>query len=168
MNLQIRYTISSDINLYERCVENTEFKLNLFGDNFDIDEYTSLKEPHKKFIVSKLEGQSAEDIGFCHFFYQGQDQYFISGGVLPKYFNSGIGLYACIAVISCMIANNPGIIVNTTVYKYNIRSMKMLFAIGFQLYNEMEEYNILKLKISQFDNKFVNQIFEKRLKYCLL
>jgi hypothetical protein len=75
MKIQIRNTSTSDIILYRQCVENEEFKYNLFGNNLNLDAYTSIKEPHKKFVVSKIDNMKIEDFCFCHFFYQEQEEY---------------------------------------------------------------------------------------------
>jgi len=167
MKIQIRNTSTSDIILYRQCVENEEFKYNLFGNNLNLDAYTSIKEPHKKFVVSKIDNMKIEDFCFCHFFYQEQEEYFISGGILPIFFNSGIGLYACVAVLSHMFTINHEIKINTTVYKYNQRSLRMLHAIGFQLFREEENLNVLKLTNYQFDNQFVNKI-RKRIELFIM
>ncbi|MDR2652511.1 MAG: hypothetical protein LBC68_09410 [Prevotellaceae bacterium] len=134
MKFQIRNTSANDINLYKQCIEDNEFRWNLYGNNVvKIEECTLYKGQHKKFIVSKKGNGIIEDIGFCDFYCNEEiEEYIYSGGVLAKFFNSGIGLYANVAVLSYMFTVDSNIVIKVYIYKYNQRSLKMAFAIGFQ------------------------------------
>jgi RimJ/RimL family protein N-acetyltransferase len=163
MKFQIRNTLASDITFYEKCIENSEFRWNLYGDNIvKIEECILYRGQHKKFIVSKINENQIEDVGFCDFYFNQEiEEYIYSGGCLSKFFNSGIGLYANVAVISYMFAVNSNIVIKVYIYKYNQRSMRMALALGFQFYGETEDENVLKLTVNQFNNQFVNKILNR-------
>ncbi|MDR1551853.1 MAG: hypothetical protein LBS69_00090 [Prevotellaceae bacterium] len=163
MKFQIRNTVANDIAVYKKCIENNEFRWNLYGNNVvKIEECILYKGTHKKFIVSKTDNDTIEDVGFCDFYFNKEiEEYIYSGGVLAKFFNSGIGVYANIAVLSYMFTVDSNIVIKVYIYKYNQRSLKMALAIGFQFHSETDDENILKLSVNQFDNQFVNKILKR-------
>ncbi|MDR0754329.1 MAG: GNAT family N-acetyltransferase [Prevotellaceae bacterium] len=170
MKFQIRNTLANDIAIYKKCIESNEFRWNLYGNNIVKTEECILykEEQHKKFIVSKINTDTIEDIGFCDFYFNREiKEYIYSGGILAKFFNSGIGLYANIAVLSYMFTVDTNTVIKVYIYKYNQRSLKMAIAIGFQFYGETEDENILKLTVSKFNNQFVNKIL-KRLEISVI
>jgi hypothetical protein len=71
MKFQIRKTVEHDIGLYKKCLENDEFRWFLYGNNkLNIEESTFYRgKRHQKFIVSRINDDDIEDMGFCDFYY---------------------------------------------------------------------------------------------------
>jgi RimJ/RimL family protein N-acetyltransferase len=163
MKLQIRKTSINDIAFYRHCLDNSEFQWNLYGnDHVNLDRFVSVEDKHFKFIISKTEDNKKEDIAFCHFYYNPKsNDYGSLGGIAPRFFNSGIGLYSSVAIFSYMFRNNPEFIFKTGVFKYNQRALKAWMAIGFRMIEETNEKIILKLTLEQFQNHFVDRILKQ-------
>ncbi|NDV59108.1 GNAT family protein [Bacteroides sp. 519] len=163
MKFLIRRTSIDDIEFYQHCFSNAEFKWNLYGkDNVNLEKYISNEEKHLKFVISKVEGITIEKVAFCHFYYNPKsNDYGSLGGIIPKYFNSGTGLFTSIAIFSYMFENKPDFVFKTGVFKYNQRALKAWKAIGFEPIEETDEKIILKLTIKQFQNHLVTRILKQ-------
>lgn len=163
MKFQIRKTSENDIAFYRLCFGNTEFHWNLYGDeNMNLKRFVSNEEKHLKFIISKITDDKVEDIAFSHFYYDSKSKDYISlGGVAPKFFNSGMGLYASVAILRYMFKNNLQHTFRTGVFKYNKRALKVWEAIGFRKIKENDDKFILKLTLGQFENDLVHRILDK-------
>jgi len=166
MILQIRKTSKEDINFYKLCLENDEFRWNLYGNDNVVnwDKFLSEEDKHLKFVISKVENEITEDVAFAHFYYNQETYDYESiGGIKPQYFNTGMGLYASIALSSYLFNENPNMIINTAVFKYNQRALKVWKAIGFIVIDENEQKILLRNNLSQFNNKYV-ELMLKRIK----
>jgi RimJ/RimL family protein N-acetyltransferase len=163
MKFHIRNTSVKDIEFYRHCFDNVEFLWNLYGnDNVNLDKYVSDEEKHIKYIVSKVNCDKIEDVGFCHFYYDAAlNEYDFVGGIVPKIFNSGIGLFASVAILSYLFSTNSNIILKSGVFKYNKRSIKMQSKLGFVLIEVTNEKIIFRNTFSQFHNDFVEWILKR-------
>jgi RimJ/RimL family protein N-acetyltransferase len=166
MKFQIRNTSAKDIDFYKHCLDNSEFRWNLYGKDNAVnwDKFLSNEEKSFKFVISKIETNKVEDVAFCHFYYNRCSNDFGSiGGVAPKFFNSGMGLYAGVVAFSFLFESNSDYIFRTAVFKYNQRALKAWEAIGFKPIDETSEKIILINNYAQFYNEFVCRIL-KRIK----
>ena len=163
MKFKIRKTSEKDLAFYQHCFDNSEFHWNLYGnDNINLQKYVSKEDKHLKFIISQVDNKKTEDIAFCHFYFNPKtNDYGSLGGIAPKFFNSGLGLYSGIVIFSYLFENNPEFIFRTGVFKYNLRALKAWKAIGFKPIEETSEKIILKLTLAQFKNEFVDRILKR-------
>jgi len=163
MKFAIRNTSIEDIAFYRHCFDNAEFKYYLYGnDNVNLDKYLLAEEPHLKFVISKVNFEASEHIGFCHFYYhKALNEYCVLGGISPELFNSGVGLYASVAILSYLFRLYPKIVIHSGVFKYNQRNIKMLSAIGFQISEERADKLILKVTQQQFKTEFVKKVLKR-------
>ncbi|MDR0973026.1 MAG: hypothetical protein LBM61_03465 [Prevotellaceae bacterium] len=160
MKIAIRNTSASDILFYKKCFDNDEFHWNLYGnDCVNLEKYLSVEDKHYKFIISKVGEYGVEDIAFCHFYYNWQtNDYGSLGGIIPKYFNTGIGLYVSVAMFAYMFKYDANLIFRTGVFKYNQRALKAWSSIGFKPTEETDSKIIMKLTFAQFENQFVKYV----------
>jgi RimJ/RimL family protein N-acetyltransferase len=160
MQLIIRPTTSKDIDFYKSCFDNSEFYRNVFGTHcLNINKFVSEEQEHLKYLISVEKNQDIKNFAFAHFYYNSiLNHYDLVGGINPKYFNSGMGVYACIVALSQFFVLYPLATVETQTYKYNTRSYKMLVAIGFSKRKETQEKNILELNSELYENDFVKRI----------
>ncbi|MDR2385457.1 MAG: hypothetical protein LBD80_07360 [Tannerella sp.] len=163
MKFSIRNTLDKDISLYQICFDDTEFHYFLFGDNNkDIHKFVSIDDNYLKYIISRENNHRQEDIAFVHFCYNPASQeYWFSGGIIPHLFNSGLGIYVAVAIISYFFKYNQNATVKAGTYKYNQRSLRMLQSLGFKILEYKNKEIILKLTFSYFNNEFVNKILKR-------
>ena len=159
LSFVLRKVIPSDISLFQQCFDNKEFAHNI--GEVDPMKIISLKSPHVVLIVSILKQNEKCDIGFCSFYHQETGSYLYLGGIHPKYFDSGYGLYASIAVLSYMFDVMEADEINTVVYNYNKRSLRMLLSIGFIETKTENNLHVLKLGKKVFPNEFAKLIKQK-------
>ena len=171
MNFSFRYSSIRDINFYTECFRNEEFQYMLYHNEplsiNRIEHYVLNNGKDIKFVGSVEGGNGAlKDVGFAHFYYKEEGVYTYVGGVHPKYFNHGYGIYASIAMLSLFYDLKPKVKITTGIYKYNQRSLKADLAIGFILTGETEDKYLLKLTKDSFDNDFVRRI-KRNMQYRL-
>jgi RimJ/RimL family protein N-acetyltransferase len=132
----------------------------VFGTNcLNINKFVSEEQQHLKHIISVISNNTVENVAFAHFYHTSiLNQYDFVGGIAPKYFNSGIGVYACVTALFYFFDAFPFVVIKTDVYKYNLRSHKMLAAVGFIYEKETKEKIMLQLNLSLFKNNFVERI----------
>ncbi len=172
MNFSFRYSSIKDINFYTECFENEEFQYMLYHNeplNINRIEHYVLDNGKDLKFVGSVEDKNGvlTDVGFAHFYYKEEGAYTYVGGVHPKYFNHGYGIYASIAMLSLFYDLKPKVKITTGIYKYNQRSLKADLAIGFILTGETEDKYLLKLTKDSFDNDFVRRI-KRNMQYRLL
>jgi len=155
----LRKVSPNDIPLFQQCFDNKEFAHNI--GEVDPFKIISLKSPHVVLIVSVLKQNEKCDIGFCSFYHQEKGSYLYLGGIHPKYFNSGYGLYTNVAVLSYMFDVMDANEINTVVYNYNKRSLRMLLSVGFIETRTENDLRVLKLKKETFTNEFTRWIKQK-------
>ncbi len=131
----------------------------LYGcQSFDIKRFLKKEENCLKYSVFSSVGNF---IGFVQFFYKRKNQVSFLGGVTPNLFNSGIGVKACVCILDYLFQKDIMEVI-TGVYLYNLRSLKMLEAIGFVETSLVHEKVILKLERLKFnDNDFNRNILGK-------
>jgi len=163
MKLKIRNTLAKDIEFYRHCLDNTEFKYYLYGnDNVNLDEYLLAEEPDMKFVILREKFDTSEYVGFCHFYYHyASHEYCVVGGISPELFNSGIGLYASVSILSYLFRLYPDMVIHSGVFKYNRRNIRMLSAIGFQNSEEREDKLIMKITRQHFTTEFVEKVMKR-------
>lgn len=164
MTFQLRKTSLNDIHLYEQCLNSHEFTYMLYhGEQVNVSKYIADNKQDRKFIVS-IKSTLNRDIGFAHFYRIKDNTYSYVGGLLPSLFNSGLGLYASIAILSYMFEENSNYIFTTGVYNDNIRSLKMVRALGFSEKACLEDKTILCLDYRAFNNELTTLI-KHRISY---
>ena len=168
MLIIVKNTTSDTLSIYEECFANNEFKHFIGGVTLDGLKESLNDSGNKHFTLFYSTDEIHEEkVGFCAFNQQGYMNYFFVGGCLPSYFNKGLGIYACIAVLNVIFGYNCTDI-NTIVMKDNSRSKKMLYRIGFRMTGEEENYYILKLKKEWFPNDFGIKILQRTtIKQCI-
>ncbi len=167
-----RQTHTLDIGFYAECFQSREFQNMLYGDeqislNF-LKKYIQYNADDLKFIcaLQTKEGESV-NVGFAHFYHKEQNIYTYVGGIHPKYFNTGIGVYASVAVLDLLYDLKNDSIIKTGVYKYNTRSFKMLQAIGFVVSCDTNDKTMMELSPDSFNNKFV-EILKSKISYTYI
>lgn len=163
MVFQFRPATISDLPLYKHCFANDEFHYMLYNrEPINIDRYVNHGKDDFVFVCSIKNAQNNfVDFGFVHFYYKEENNYTYVGGLIPEYFNSGLGVYTSIAILDYMFRQIDELVITTGVFKYNIRSLKMLKKMGFSQIKDVEEKEILKLTASTFNNQFTNHIKKK-------
>ena len=163
MFFQFRPATISDLPLYKHCFADDEFHYMLYNrEPINIDRYVNHGKDDFVFICSiKNTQDSFVDFGFVHFYYKEENNYTYVGGLIPEYFNSGFGVYTSIAILDYMFRLIDELVITTGVFKYNIRSLKMLKKMGFSQIKDVGEKEILKLTASTFNNQFTNHIKKK-------
>ena len=170
MRFVFRKTSFEDIVLYRKCFIDEEFRYMLYCRNAInpdcLERYVAENGTDLKFVGAlEMADGALCDIGFAHFYHKDNGAYTYVGGVLPAYFNSGIGVYASVAMISLLYEiKATDLVVTTGVYKYNMRSVRLLKAIGFVGVDETADKFILRLTNERFNNGLVARIKE-RLSY---
>lgn len=163
MHFSFRRTSIGDIDFYTECFRNEEFQYMLYHNDpinvNNLERYMADNGKDIKFIGSIMDADgNLKDVGFAHFYYKEENAYTYVGGVHPKYFNHGYGVYASIAMLSLMYDLMPNIKISTGIYKHNRRSLKADLAIGFTIINETNGKWILKLTKESFNNNFVGKV----------
>lgn len=163
MKIITRFSEDGDSQLYKECFANHEFvDMLCSNETVDIDDYLNDGEFKIRMIIS-IEGSDnkVEDIGFAQLLDNGGDCFTIIGGLLPKYFNSGFGLYSAVAVISTFFAKYPNHTLLGGVFLHNERSLRMHPLLGFKKIREQNHRGVFQLTSATFNNSFVNRIKEK-------
>lgn len=160
MFFQFRLATISDLPLYKHCFANDEFHYMLYNrEPINIDRYVNHGKDDFVFICSiKNTQDSFVDFGFVHFYYKEENNYTYVGGLIPEYFNSGLGVYTSIAILDYMFNQIDKLVITTGVFKHNIRSLKMLKKIGFCQIKDVGDKEILKLTASTFNNQFTKHL----------
>lgn len=157
---KIKNATKDDADIYNECLHSAEFRYN-FGENINIGFINQLKKPNKKYILSIQKGENWQPFGFANFVLQERQQYFFSGGCLPTFFNSGKGFLACYNMVNYIFKKKIATDINTTVWKHNKRSLKMLRKIGFKITDDLGIQYVLKCKEISIDSDFYEWLQEK-------
>lgn len=179
MKIGIRKLEEDDINIYQLCYKNDEFKRCIFGDkNIDVRcSFGKLLEDTKNGGENYIVLYNTSDIrpsfkviGFCNFlkydrypFECPKETYAFNGGILPQFFNSGYGIYACVSMMTLFFYNHPDSLLYASTFHYNKRSTKMLLALGFERFPLMwygKNHFVLD-KICFSKNDFVSKILSR-------
>ncbi len=148
MNIRIRPLTDCDIQTYRMCYRNAEFKHFIYGDKpVDIDE-SFFKLVGKKgngmeaYLVLSKESNSDSAysvVGFCSFMIRPKypikvrnNTYTFNGGILPLLFNTGMGIFACASLLRLFFTKHPDSDLYASTFSDNVRSSKMLMALGFE------------------------------------
>lgn len=160
MFFQFRLATTSDLPLYKHCFANDEFHYMLYNRKpINIDRYVNHGKDDFVFICSiKNTQDSFVDFGFAHFYYKEENNYSYVGGLIPEYFNSGLGVYTSIAILDYMFSQIDKLVITTGVFKHNFRSLKMLKKMGFCQIKDVGDKEILKLTASTFNNQFTKHL----------
>lgn len=163
MHFSFRHTSLADIDFYTECFYNDEFQYMLYHNDpinvNNLERYIADNGKDIKFIGSIMDEDGfLKDVGFAHFYYKEENAYTYVGGVHPKYFNHGYGVYASIAMLSLIYDLYPNIKITTGIYKHNQRSLKADLAIGFTITSETDDKWLLQLTKDGFNNDFVWRI----------
>lgn len=166
MHFSFRRTSAKDIDFYIECFRNEEFQFMLYHNDplnvNSLERYIADNGKDIKFIGSIMDEEgNLKDVGFAHFYHKEENAYTYVGGVHPRYFNHGYGVYASIAMLSLIYELMPNIKITTGIYKHNPRSLKADLAIGFTITSETDEKWLLKLTKNGFNNDFVWRIKNK-------
>ncbi len=171
MHFSFRHTSLADIDFYIECFRNDEFQYMLYHNDpinvNNLERYIVKNDKDIKFVGSIIdESGNLKDVGFAHFYFKEENAYTYVGGIHPKYFNHGYGVYASIAMLSLIYDLMPNIKISTGIYKHNLRSLKSDLAIGFTIIKETNEKWILELTKENFNNNFVGRV-KLKIKYQL-
>lgn len=163
MHFSFRHTSLADIDFYIECFRNDEFQYMLYHNDpinvNNLERYIVKNDKDIKFVGSIIdESGNLKDVGFAHFYFKEENAYTYVGGIHPKYFNHGYGVYASIAMLSLIYDLMPNIKISTGIYKHNLRSLKSDLAIGFTIIKETNEKWILELTKENFNNNFVGRV----------
>lgn len=169
MCFSFRRTSIKDIDFYTECFRNEEFQYMLYYNNpvniNRMEHYLVDNGKDLKFIgYIKGENGCQKEVGFAHFYYKEDNSYTYVGGIHPKFFNHGYGVYASVAMLSLLYDLNPSVKISTGIYKHNSRSLKVDLSIGFIITNETDDKWLLKLTPDGFNNDFVKHI-KRKIKY---
>lgn len=155
----------SDLPNYKACLENNEFKKMLYGcQRFDINRFLKKEKNILKYSVFTSNGIF---IGFVQLFYKQNNRASFLGGVAPNFFNSGLGVKACVFILD-YIFHKDILNVITGVYLYNLRSLKMLKAIGFVETSLIQDKVILTLDKTRFNDNNFNKIILDKIRYKII
>lgn len=172
MDLFIRHQKPSDKELFESCLSDSEFITNIWGhkritieeffsrysyDNYVIGEISNIENPFGFFIIRPYNPKENKlTLSSNYFFY---------GGIRPRLFNSGCGIYLCSAMLDFFFDMYPVSTLFANVFKSNNRSLRMLLALGFKILHEKCDSISLNINLFEFQSSYVNQWLNKRISY---
>jgi len=152
MNILIRNLQQGDFDIYKKCYSNTEFKKFMYGNKkIDIDDcflkmLENARDNRESYVVFYSTDEQTTKyniVGFCNFlkydkypFEVSRETFAINGGLLPSLFNKGIGIYSCVSILSLFFHKHPDSDLYASTFEDNIRSSKMLTAVGFEQLNQ--------------------------------
>lgn len=106
--------------------------------------------------------QKNKPIGFIHISFSPQKSFCeLSGGLIPNYINSGLGIYASCFVLKYLFSRNPNIRIKAVVSDTNTRSERMLKKLGFNTSSTKDRLKILDCTISSFNNTFIDYLLSR-------
>lgn len=163
MNLIFRPTSLADIELYMECFSNEEFQTMMYYNNplkfCHLNEYISQNQKDFKFIVEIYNKKSKPiKIGFAHLYYKDETIYTYVGGLHPKLFDSGYGVYASASFLAHTITTHPDWRIQTVIYKHNVRSLKIHIKLGFRIKEEDGNRYKMELTKDSYNTEFSNYI----------
>lgn len=160
MNIYIRPSTINDSDFYMKCFTNKEFvEMLCYHEEWNIDDYLKNEKDDIHVICSTEIGNRTQDICFAHFINNGGNCFTIIGGVLPNYFNSGIGVLCGAAAIFYFFESHRNHTLIGGVFFHNERSLRMQMALGFKKIREQKGRHILQLTENDFRyNSFTNRI----------
>ena len=162
MHLEYTKTTQQDLNTYTACLDNPEFSEMLYrGELVNLKKYLSDSQGDYKFVGHLVTPAERKPIGFAHFYRRENNVFNYLGGIVPYFFNSGVGLYASVGVLSTFFSIVPNASIITGIYKFNERSLKVDLALGFVLERETEEKWILSLNPINFQNAFTDKVRQR-------
>lgn len=178
MNILIRRMDANDINMYRLCYGDTEFKHFIYGDKpIDIDATFNklLNEPNgnlESFVVlyKEVNEDAYKYIGFCNFlkhpeypFPINKETFAFNGGILPDFFNSGFGIYACVSLLKLYFVRHPKSDLYASTFQDNRRSAKMLTSMGFEQMSEnwFCKNHFLLTSDNFYRSSFVNRLLSR-------
>ncbi len=152
MNLKVCPTTTDDRLIYEECFINNEFNNLVFGgEKVSVSRYMRDEVNAEKFIVFQYKDSKYIPIAFAHFYEEHNDgQKTIVGGINPKLFNSGIGIYCTYAVLKHIFRIHPSCSVLTGVFPHNNRTIKLIESFGFITKNSINNKFIYYLTHDDF------------------
>lgn len=139
MNYFIRHPNSIDKEIFECCLNNTEFKTNIWGHkSITVDEFLQ-NYSCDNYVIGKLSNTEVT-LGFFIIKPYNKDtarfntdsNYFFYGGIRPILFNRGMGMYLCSAMLCFFFDMHPISNLYANVFITNSRSQRMLRAFGFK------------------------------------
>lgn len=159
MEFLFRPTTDEDFDLYLRCFKNEEFQNMMYYNSpikvLYLKDYIAQNDKDFKLICSvKKFDRSIINLGFVHIYYKSENLYSYVGGILPQYFNSGLGLYASAAMLSYLTSKYNSWKIQTTIYKHNIRSLKIHLRLGFKIISDESNRFCMELTPNSFRNDF--------------
>lgn len=166
IHLTFRATSFEDEGFYRACFENAEFaKMLYYPNGMDINAYIAKSINDHKFVVL----YKNEKIGFVHFYYNSKlNKYTYVGGLHPSKFNTGLGVYISVCILDYFFSQRKSKEIFSGVYSYNIRSYRMMKAIGFETYGISDDKILMTLSVDDFSEKeFVDKI-KRRVSYSML
>lgn len=182
MHLYIREQNTSDISLFNECLSNQEFLSYIYGHKtITTKEFLERNSSYDSYVIGKYERINSP-LGFCIFKqgvkdYVRRKDYFISGGIHPSLFNTGIGIHLCVAMILFFFSIHADSYLYAEVFTKNKRSLKMLQAVGFSMIQTNWEYLTLRTDKNDFcasnlvqklSKQFVCEIIEQEHKVTYL
>lgn len=148
MNILIRALRDCDIQTYRMCYSDAEFKHFIYGDKpIDIEEsfcklFKKKDDELEAYLVLYKDDKCDEAykvVGFCIFlkhpeypFEVRKETYAFNGGILPVYFNTGMGIFACASLLRLFFLRHPDSDLYASTFNDNVRSARMLMALGFE------------------------------------
>lgn len=163
MHIFIRKQDKNDILFYETCLCNTEFLLNFWGHKrISVKEFLN-SYSYENYMIG-LSDKYPNPSGFCIFRnYLDTSSYFFYGGIDPSLFNSGVGVYLCVAMLEHFFKKHNNARIFGNVFNSNSRSMKMLKALGFSEYEKRVDSIMLINDIDNFLNSKLSILLKERM-----
>ena len=160
MIVKIRLAKDTDSALFKKCFDDKEFlQMLFFEEPYNFDYYLYDGNDRIRIVFSILNDKNDfEDVGFVLFQNNGGNCFTIIGGVIPEYYNTGIGVFCAVGAITFMFSKFSCCRIIAGVFFHNIRSYKMQLALGFKKIGEQSGRHIIQLNEVDFDNPFVNRI----------
>lgn len=176
MDLFIRRQKKSDRELFENCLNDSEFITNIWGHkSITVDEFfnrysyinyvmgknSDIDKPIGFFIIKPY--KIDEDELTPH-----HKKYFFYGGIRPCLFNSGCGIYLCSAMLHFFFDMYPESILYANVFVVNNRSLRMLLALGFDILHENCDSISLCISRNEYLSSYINQWANRKITYRVL
>lgn len=174
MELFIRHQKSSDRELLESCLNDSEFITNIWGHkritsneflsrysyvNYVIGKRSNIDRPLGFFIIKPYNPEEKLTANSNYFFY---------GGIRPCLFNSGFGIYLCSAMLRFFFDMYPESTLFANVFITNNRSLRMLLSLGFKIFHEKYDSVSLRINRNEYLSSYINQWINGKISYIVL
>ena len=130
----------------------------MFDDLPAVFSFCLSRKYEAKFICIREKESEKEKVSMATFSRGKGNEYWFSGAIVERYYNSGIGVYACIAMLDNFFRSHPDCVIRSGVFTENTRSLKMLLKVGFEQVEKSDDGFRLRLTGDAFRNDFVEHL----------